>query len=364
MSSTAILILILAAAVIVVVTVRIWFRNRVFDRAAQMAKEVFPVWAAQGPFRDGLESALAMRHAWLAVFGDFDKVATMTDTFRKHQEAFDSNPAVWERNRAMALDKDDDMLPKYLDEVQRLRALEERQATLVEEIREIAEYPELAWSSSPKAYEAQLIRRYKNPYFPPPYRTVSAKDVAEARKIDQADYALAQERFFQTGTKIQSLQSTMSVSEFHELRERLDDVILFSLGVGGPASEIAEQAESLRSSLIADIRAAFHHDTETLAVIEQAERFHEDEIVGKFHFPVLAQMLRDRSPILKEHTVATILSEDPRTIAAAMKIFSEETQAVFRLEGMTILKEALGSGHVDPQIREKIAALEGAPMLD
>ena len=319
------------------------------------------MWAAQGPFRDGSESALAMRYAWLAVFGDFKKVATMTDMFRKHQDEFDSNPAVWERNRAIALDiKATTMLPKYLDEVRRLRGLAERQTALVEEIREIAECPKLAWSSSPGAYETQLSRRYKNPYFPPPYRTVTAKDLAEARKIDQADYVLAQELFLQIGTKLESSQSVMSISEFQQLRERLDEVIQFSLGVCGAAYKIAEQAESLRSALIADVRTAFTHDTETLAVIERAERFHEDEMVGKFHIPVLAQMLRDRSPILKEHTVATIVSEDPRTIAAAMKIFSEDTQASFKLAGITILREALGGGHVDPQIREKIAVLDGS----
>ena len=83
--------------------------------------------------------------------------------------------------------------------------------------------------------------------------TVSSEDQAEARKIDHEDYILVRERFLQIGRDI---GERLSISKFHEIRERLDDIVLFSMGVGGPAHEIAGKADQLRNALISDVREA------------------------------------------------------------------------------------------------------------
>lgn len=64
--------IIVSAAILVlgiVVAGRFLLRSQARKVASDAAKQVFPVWAIQGPFDSGTESAAAMRNAWLAVFG-------------------------------------------------------------------------------------------------------------------------------------------------------------------------------------------------------------------------------------------------------------------------------------------------------
>lgn len=82
--------------------VRSWTRNS----ASNMARQVFPVWAAQGPFRSGAESAAAMRKAWLAVFGP-EQTGKMADAIKQHETAYDEHPETWEKTRRATADAAD-----------------------------------------------------------------------------------------------------------------------------------------------------------------------------------------------------------------------------------------------------------------
>lgn len=48
---------------------KFWVRSRATADASIVAREVFPVWAAQGPFDSGTSSATAMQYAYVAVRG-------------------------------------------------------------------------------------------------------------------------------------------------------------------------------------------------------------------------------------------------------------------------------------------------------
>jgi hypothetical protein len=74
------------------------FRSRASKRATIMARRVFPVWAAQGPFASGAESAEAMRNAYLVVMGP-EEAELMADAIAKHATAYDHDPARWEKTR-------------------------------------------------------------------------------------------------------------------------------------------------------------------------------------------------------------------------------------------------------------------------
>ena len=75
-----------------------WWRGRIFDRASDKAQKVFPVWAAQGPFESGAESAAAMRNAHLAVFGG-DSAEEMAAGIEGHATSYDADPKTWEEIR-------------------------------------------------------------------------------------------------------------------------------------------------------------------------------------------------------------------------------------------------------------------------
>lgn len=78
-------------------------RNLAQRMASDQAKQVLPVWAVQGPFSSGAESAAAMRMAWKAVFGE-DKAEKMEETIQQHAVVFEAKPDEWEETRRTAID--------------------------------------------------------------------------------------------------------------------------------------------------------------------------------------------------------------------------------------------------------------------
>ena len=103
MTSLQFALLIVLVVAVLAVSLWHWYRSHIFKRASGLARQVFPIWAAQGPFDSGEESAAAMRYAYLAVFGSEEAERMgMTEVIAKHAAACDSNPAAWERNRQEA----------------------------------------------------------------------------------------------------------------------------------------------------------------------------------------------------------------------------------------------------------------------
>ncbi|GEM_PF-1207684 len=82
----------------------LWFlwRQYIFRQAAKIAQKVFPVWAGQGPFESGAESACAMKAAYAAVLGP-EKAAEVRESIEKHQVAYDQDPNTWENFRKESL---------------------------------------------------------------------------------------------------------------------------------------------------------------------------------------------------------------------------------------------------------------------
>jgi hypothetical protein len=73
-------------------------------KASKIVKEVYDVWAAQGPFQNGDASAKAMRYATLAVRG-YDSLADskFKEAISLHARAYNNDPSKWEAFRKEAL---------------------------------------------------------------------------------------------------------------------------------------------------------------------------------------------------------------------------------------------------------------------
>lgn len=82
---------------------RYWIRSQATKQAAEVTGDVYAVWAAQGPFDSGTQSAGAMRYAYVAVRGP-KEADRMSDAIAKHAQAFDAAPSVWEKLRLESLD--------------------------------------------------------------------------------------------------------------------------------------------------------------------------------------------------------------------------------------------------------------------
>jgi hypothetical protein len=101
-------ILILIAIVVIALIGWLWWRKHIFNQAAQMSKTLFPVWAGQGPFENGAESAAAFKAAYTVVMGK-EEADKNKDTFLKHQIAYENDPDTWENLRKESIAESDEI---------------------------------------------------------------------------------------------------------------------------------------------------------------------------------------------------------------------------------------------------------------
>jgi hypothetical protein len=211
---------------------------------------------------------------------------------------------------------------------------------------------EWRWSSKPGAHETHLLRRYRNPYFLPQRRVVTAGEVDSAKKLDQEDCADCFRRLSDLTRTIEALDY-VSIDQIHRLREGCEDVIQSSYGVGGTAVEAASEADNLRNALILDLRDRFKQDNEALKAIDAADTQYRKGS-RRFCYPVTAQILRKDSPIFGDEIVPTIVSEDPLSIALILDVLTLDD---LRGGARKLLNETRANGYQDEQFEDKLVAL-------
>lgn len=102
------IVIIFIAIAIVALIGWLWWRKHIFNLAAQMSKNLFPVWAGQGPFENGTESAAAFKAAYTVVMGQ-EETNKNEETFLKHQIAYDNDPDTWENLRKESIAISDEL---------------------------------------------------------------------------------------------------------------------------------------------------------------------------------------------------------------------------------------------------------------
>lgn len=61
--------------------------SEIMRKASVMAKDLFPVWAALGPFKNGTDSAVALGYAYLVVQG-VNSTMEAFESFKGHVVAY------------------------------------------------------------------------------------------------------------------------------------------------------------------------------------------------------------------------------------------------------------------------------------
>jgi len=219
------------------------------------------------------------------------------------------------------------------------------------------------WSINPGAYELQLKRRINSPYFFSTYQqAVSEGELDEAIRIDNEDYALVEQRIPELTQELEAFNSTMSSGDLIRIRKRLEETIQIALGVGGRGNEVASTAGALREIIIEQLKQTFSNDQENLAAIEKADNYYkQNEAV--FRIPIVAQLQRKRSPIKDDETIATILSQDAKTISLVMNIFKDQTRLIIGQEAIKLLSRAHASEcieilKIDSEFLDKLSIFE------
>lgn len=149
MNDTLMIVLIV---IVVAIWLVMWWRSRVRNLASGMAQQVFPVWAAQGPFESGRQSATAMRYAYIAALGP-EQAESMTDAIGKHEQAFDEDPAQWEQVRQTSLRSSNSGTADLITIAEGLAAMDALNKDLLEEGGHKLEYARNADGSVGIAYK-------------------------------------------------------------------------------------------------------------------------------------------------------------------------------------------------------------------
>jgi len=98
MTTNETLLVVVLVIALVAFLLRSWFASRGRAQGSGIAHEVLSVWAAQGPFESGDQSAAAMRSAYIDVLGP-EGAESFAEAIAKHAVAFDNEPDEWEQVR-------------------------------------------------------------------------------------------------------------------------------------------------------------------------------------------------------------------------------------------------------------------------
>ncbi|UCI05673.1 hypothetical protein [Mesorhizobium sp. B1-1-8] len=155
----------------------------------------------------------------------------------------------------------------------------------------------------------------------------------------------------------------MTTGDLHKVRESLDELIQFAVSVGGPAKNIALQADRIRDAVIMTMREAFSGDDDALEKIEKADTYHKDH-VRTFYLPIVAEILSDERTTPNEELVPSLVSEDPTTISIVLDLLPDEDRVNMQAAAMKLILRVLEEGYIDPQLDEKLAVLSKLTSAD
>ncbi len=171
--------------------------------------------------------------------------------------------------------------------------------------------------------ERHLQRQYKNPLFAPELREFDEQRLAGARYMDDNDVAEFTEKFHLLLSEVAELKPNEGSEKMLDLKSRLDESYELCSGLVGEHLAEKEAIVKLVNVIMASIRMGAQGDAEA------EQNLQEEELARKTHyqllsFPLIADLLKPSSPIIREQLVPTLLSESEEAISAAFQLFDTE----------------------------------------
>lgn len=195
----------------------------------------------------------------------------------------------------------------------------------------------LIFSSRPGARERHLKRQYKNPLFAAELQEFDEQRVSGARYMDEKEQDEFLQVFHVLLEKVAELKPNEGSEIMLELKSQLDQSYEQCSGLMGQHQSEKEAIIKLLSVIMASIWQGAEGD------LEAEQNLKEEELARNTHFqllqfPLIADLLRPRSPIAQDQLVATLLSESENAIAAAFQLFDKEHQQLIYQQGQQLLE--------------------------
>lgn len=208
----------------------------------------------------------------------------------------------------------------------------------------------------PGPRERHLRRRRDNPLFPSERRRVSAAELDAARRADQQEYEGFRRELRELLEEAGELAGTVDTDLVLGLKERVERLYEQCAGLGGDHSREKQGLLQLNDIVVAAIRRAAGADPLAHQELEQEQAARQIH-VQLLQYPLVADLLSDRSPITAADLVPTLLSESPEAVRVAMSLFEPEQQAELRAEAHAVVEQVERSGRLEPATRGNLEAM-------
>ncbi len=195
----------------------------------------------------------------------------------------------------------------------------------------------LNFSSTPGARERHLKRQYRNPLFGVEHREFDEQRISGARYMDEKERDEFLESFHALLGKVAELKPNEGSEIMLELKSQLDQCYERCSGLIGEYDSEKEAIAKLVNVIMTSIRHGAEGDSEA------RQNLDEEELARNTHFqllqyPLVADLLQPRSPIVRDQLVPTLLSESEDAVRAAFHLFDNEHQVLICQQAIELLE--------------------------
>ncbi|MCU7940311.1 MAG: hypothetical protein KZQ64_13465 [gamma proteobacterium symbiont of Bathyaustriella thionipta] len=195
----------------------------------------------------------------------------------------------------------------------------------------------LIFLNQPGARERHLQRQYKNPLFKVEVREFDEQRLSGARYMDEKEEAEFAEQFHSLLAEVAELKPNEDSEKMLELKSRLDQSYEQCSGLDGQRDNEKVAITKLVSVIMNSIWKGAEGDAEA------EQNLQEEELARTTHyqllaFPLVADLLRPRSPIAQDQLVPTLLSESEGALRAAFQLFDKAHQELIHQQAKQLLE--------------------------
>lgn len=196
----------------------------------------------------------------------------------------------------------------------------------------------LSFSTLPGARERHLRRLYNNPLFPTEQSEFDQQRLSGARYMDDREQEEFLQSFHHLLEEVATLEANEGSEKLLDLKSRLEQCFEQCCGLPGEHVQEKQAIIKLIEVIMQSIWQSARGDAEAEINLK------EEELARKTHFqllqqPLIADLLRPRSPIAPEQLVPTLLSETEEAVQMAFQLFDQEQQAMIYEQGRALLEQ-------------------------
>lgn len=198
---------------------------------------------------------------------------------------------------------------------------------------------------------------HKNPLFAGTH--VNADTVAEAAKKDRHDVDEFMAKLRELVQQAVDLPSEVDTETIVALKERLEKAYSRCVSLAGDQRPVLQALKNLIAQMVAALRNAAGNDPIA------RQNLDEEEIARRHFFAlhehvIVADLMRSDSAILPQELAATLLSEDPAALDAALELFTTDQLVSLSKQAHTLIEDMADTEQIHTTARRNLELIKRA----